>query len=282
MVIVDTHVHVWEMPPVAPIGPTAPSFTALPEAAGPVELLLDDMDANGVDAAVLVQTSWSTWDNAYVARAAADSKRLCSIGLIDPLDHGNAKRVGRWMDQFAMRGFRLHPDYYPDVEILALPRNAALFKEIEARTGIVKVHNRAPNAHQLDAVAGCHRGITWIIDHLMYPEPAMAATDWREYAPVLALARHPNVRLTISDVHSRSDEGFPYRDMHEVVRRALDAFGIERCLWGTGYPGHHRKRHGWPSLAGELRLVREGFDWLTGEDRRLLLGANARKLFGFG
>ena len=280
--IVDTHVHVWEMPPVAPVGPTAPSFTAVPDAAAPVELLLADMDANGVDAAVLVQTSWSTWDNTYVARAAAGSGRLCSIGLIDPLDEGNAQRAGTWMDRFGMRGFRFHPDYYPDVEILTLPHNATLFEEVEARTGIVKVHNRAPNAHQLDAAAGRYPGITWIIDHLMYPEPAMAATDWHDYAPVLALARHPNVRLTISDVHSRSDKGFPFRDMHEVVRRAVDAFGIERCLWGTGYPGHHRERHGWPSLADELRLVRDGFDWLTAGERELLLGENARRLFGFG
>ena len=170
-----------------------------------------------------------------------------------------------------MRGFRFHPDYYPEVEILTLPHNIALFQEIEARAGIVKVHNRVPNAHQLDAVAGRYPGITWIIDHLMYPEPAMAATGWRDYEPVLELARHPNVRLTISDVHSRSDEGFPYRDLHEVVRRAVDAFGIERCLWGTGYPGHHRERHGWPSLADELRLVREGFDWLAAGERDLLL-----------
>ena len=128
--------------------------------------------------------------------------------------------------------------------------------------------------------------------------------------------------------------------MHEVVRRAIDGFGIERCLWGTGYwelescfqattrraslpatasttasessspssllssparrvssrvnrsacslvpsacyPGHHRERHGWPSLADELRLVREGFDWLSAGERELLLGENARKLFGFG
>ena len=278
--IIDTHVHVWELPPVAPIGPTAATWTALPGEAGPVELLLADLDANGVDAAVLVQTSWSTWDNSYVAAAAAGG-RLRSIGLIDPLDHGSARRVGTWMDRFAMRGFRFHPDYYPEVEILTLPHNIALFREIEARAGIVKVHNRVPNAHQLDAVAGRYPGITWIIDHLMYPEPAMAATGWRDYEPVLELARHPNVRLTISDVHSRSDEGFPYRDLHEVVRRAVDAFGIERCLWGTGYPGHHRERHGWPSLADELRLVREGFDWLAAGERDLLLGENARRLFDF-
>ena len=47
--IVDTHVHIWEMPPIAEIGPSAPNFTAQPEVHGNAELLLDDMDANGVD-----------------------------------------------------------------------------------------------------------------------------------------------------------------------------------------------------------------------------------------
>ena len=281
--IVDTHVHVWEMPPVAPIGPTASSFTSLPEEAGPVELLIEDMDANGVDAAVLVQTSWSTWDNTYVAEAAARyPRRLRSIGLIDALDPRSADLVGHWMDALGMRGFRFHPDYYPDDQILTDPRSAPLLKEIENREGIVKVHNRVSSAHQLADAARRYPGITWIIDHLMYPEPRMAADGWREYRPVLRLAERENVFLTISDVHSRSDEGFPFRDMHQVIKRGIDAFGIDRCLWGTGYPGHLRGAHGWPPLADELRLVREGLDWMTSAERASILGENARRLFGYG
>ena len=280
--IVDTHVHVWEMPPVAPIGPTAPSFRSLPEEAGPVELLIRDMDANGVDAAVLVQTSWSTWDNTYVAEAAARyPQRLRSIGLIDPLDRRSVVQAAEWIDVFGMQGFRFHPDYYPDVEILTGPRAAPLLKEIEDWEGIVKVHNRVPNAHQLADAAGRHPGITWIIDHLMYPEPRMAPDGWREYRPVLRLAERENVFLTISDVHSRSEVGFPFQDMHDVIKRAVDAFGIDRCLWGTGYPGHLRVAHGWPPLADELRLVREGLEWLTATERASILGENARRLFGY-
>ena len=58
--IVDTHVHIWEMPPIAPIGPSAPNFISKPKAHGNAELQLADMDANGVDKTVLVQTSFST------------------------------------------------------------------------------------------------------------------------------------------------------------------------------------------------------------------------------
>ncbi len=66
----------------------------------------------------------------------------------------------------------------------------------------------------------------------------------------------------------------------EGVGGFIDAFGIERCMWGTGYPGYHRVEHGWPSLADELKIVREAFDWLTDESRSLLLGDNAARVWG--
>jgi len=50
-------------------------------------------------------------------------------------------------------------------------------------------------------------------------------------------------------------------------------------MWGTGYPGYHRVEHGWLSLADELKLVREGFDWLTEEERDKYLGGNAMRVW---
>ena len=281
--ILDGHVHIWELPPIAPVGPTAPTWNAPdPEEAGSAELLLEDMDANGVDVAVLVQSSGSTWDNTYVAQAAKhNSDRFRSIGLVDPLDANNAASVCKWMDDFGVSGFRFHPDYYPKHDVLTLDHNQAMFLEIESRNGIVKVHNRVGNSHQLAQTAAKYTGITWIIDHMMYPEPHMADNAWREYRPVLDLANHKNVYMMISDVHNRSARSFPFTDMHDVVKLAIDAFGIERCLWGTGYPGYHREKHGWLSLADELRLVRDGFDWLTDSERDMLLGGTAVKVYAF-
>ena len=280
--IIDCHVHVWELPPIAPVGPTAPTWTAVTDEAGPTELLIDDMDANGVDAVVLVQSSGSTWDNTYVADSAnAHRDRFRSIGLVDPMDAENASVAARWMDDFGMSGFRFHPDYYPDDEVLDPERNGPLFRAIEEREGIVKVHNRVGNVGQMARILGEYPGITWIIDHMMYPEPWMAGDGWMTYLPVLDLAQYPNVVMMISDVHNRSGEGFPYRDMHGVVGMAIDAFGIERCIWGTGYPGYLREKNGWISLAEELRLVMEGFDWLTHAEREMLLGGNAKLIYAF-
>ena len=279
--IVDTHVHIWEMPPIAPIGTSAPSFTSKPAAHGNAELLLEDMDANGVDKTVLVQTSFSTWDNEYVATSAIRyPDRFVSMGLIDPMADDNAVLVKYWMDTHGMQGFRFHPQYYSNVDILKRTENDIMFRQIEQRSGIVQIHNRPEHAHQLDFVAARYPGITWLIDHMMYPTPDMAP-DWDEYRPVLALARHRNVFMKISDIHNRSAGPFPFLDMHDVVKLAIDAFGIERCMWGTGYPGYHRVKHGWLSLEDELRLVLEGFDWLTSNEQAKLLGQNAMDVWNW-
>jgi len=178
-----------------------------------------------------------------------------------------------------MQGFRFHPQYYSEVDILKRSENAAMFNEIEKRSGIVQIHNRPEHAHQLDYVAAKYPGITWLIDHMMYPEPHMAP-DWNEYQPVLALAKHSNVLMKISDIHNRSDsDQHPFSDMHEVIKMAMDAFGVDRVMWGTGYPGYHRVEHGWLSLEDELKLVRDGFDWLSAEEKNKYLGLNALRIW---
>ena len=284
--IVDTHVHIWEVPPFAPVGPTRPDQGGGPKVAGTAELLLEDMDANGVDWTVIVQTSTSTWDNGYIAESAAKyPARLIPHGLVDPLDPDNTSIASRWMDDYGMRGFRFHPMYY-DVDdpaegkILTKPETQDMLAAIEKRGGIVQIHCWAHHADQMDVAAARFPGIMWLIDHMMYPYPKWAADDWASYNQVLNLARHPNVFMKISDVHNRSEEDYPHRDMHPLVKRAIGTFGVERCLWGTGYPGHFRVGANWPPLDGELRIIREGLDWLSDSDVSAILGDNAARIWG--
>ena len=50
------------------------------------------MDTHGVDWTVLVQTSWSTWDNGYIADSVERfPDRFIGHGLIDPQDPNNAE-----------------------------------------------------------------------------------------------------------------------------------------------------------------------------------------------
>lgn len=274
LMIVDTHVHIWQVPPVAPVGPTAPSFTSRPSEAATAEELLSDMDAHGVDWAVIVQSSFSTWDNGYIADSAASHpRRLIAHGLVDPEDPQNADQARRWMAERGVRGFRFHPVYYDDA-VMTRQANARLWETLEELGAVVQVHMRAIHAPQLDEIAARHPNIPFLIDHMGYPDFA-ESPHFSSFRPILNLAKHSNVHVKISDTARHSKAEFPYPDVQAAIRLLKNAFGIERMLWGTGYPGRHRLAYGWPSLADELRFVREGLDWLSATEQQRLLGGNA-------
>ena len=94
------------------------------------------------------------------------------------------------------------------------------------------------------------------------------------------LARYDNVHLKLSDVAGHSRQDYPYPDVHPFIVRMFSAFGAERMIWGTGYPGHHRAKHNWPSLAQELRLIREGLPFLGEDDKERILGGTAARIWG--
>ncbi len=280
--IVDTHVHIWEIdPPRYPVGPTAPTWTAEPDEPGTADELVADMDANAVDMSVLVQTSWSTWDNGYMSDSVDRfPDRFVGHGLIDPQDpSGNVEQVRYWMEERGLVGFRFHPFYYPDEQILVDDSNRPMWEELAAQEAVVQFHMKPWDAVQVDEIARRHPQMKLIIDHMGYPD---LETRMEAFRPILDLAGHERMFVKISDVKGRSREAFPFRDVHPYVRALLGAFGVERAMWGTGYPGHHRVKHNWLSLADELRLVREGYDFLTDTQKDRLLGGTAVEVWGLG
>jgi predicted TIM-barrel fold metal-dependent hydrolase len=280
--IIDTHVHVWEIdPPRYPIGPTAPGWTALPDEPGTADELLAEMDAHGVDCSVLVQTSWSTWDNGYIADSVARfPHRFIGHGLIDPQDANNAQVARYWVQERGLAGFRFHPMYYPGEEILLTPQNQGLWEEIAALDVVIQFHLRAEHANQVATIAARYPHLRLIIDHMGYPDvTAGGPLGAAAFQPIIDLARFDNVHFKLSDVHGHSKMAFPYEDVHPYIQMLLNAFGSRRTVWGTGYPGHHRVKHKWPPLAEELRLIREGLPFLNGTDKENILGSTAKKLW---
>ncbi len=277
--IVDTHVHVWEIdPPKYPIGPTSPNWNSYPDEPGTADELLAEMDTHGVDWTVLVQTSWSTWDNGYIADSVERfPDRFIGHGLIDPQDPSNAEQVRYWISERGLAGFRFHPMYYPDEKILLTRQNEPMWEEIASLDAVIQFHLRAEFADQVAVIAARHPSLKLILDHMGYPQVNANEADFQ---PIVDLARHDNMYLKLSDVASRSSQDFPYTDVHPFIEKLVGAFGPERMVWGTGYPGHHRLKHNWPTLDQELRLVREGLPFLTDPERERILGGTAAEIWG--
>src|SRR6516164_11669943 len=77
-----------------------------------------------------------------------------------------------------------------------------------------------------------------VIDHLGLLQPArppVPAEVWADLPKLLALAQYKNVRVKVSGACTMSHQPFPYDDIWEPVLRVIDAFGLDRCMWGTDW-----------------------------------------------
>ena len=277
--IIDTHVHVWEIDAVKyPLGPTISTWNNYPDQPGTADELINEMDEHQIDWSVLIQSSWSTWDNSYIADSVKRyPNRLIGQGLIDPYDKTNADKISYWINKQGLSGFRFHPIYYPEEKILLKKQNRPMWDEISNTRSIIQFHLDPKFADQIEVIAALYPDTTIIIDHLGYPN---VTKNMSEYNPILELARFPNIFMKLSDVSGRSKLNFPFYDVHPFIQKTIDSLGTQRLIWGTGFPGKHRVKNGWLPLKKELELIRNGLPFLSSQDQDYILGITASKLWG--
>ena len=83
-----------------------------------------------------------------------------------------------------------------------------------------------------------HPGTRFIIDHLGIVQPHVkpaAPEPWADLPKVLELAKRPNAVLKVSGACTLSHQPYPFPDIWDPLARVFDAWGFERCLWGTDW-----------------------------------------------
>ena len=53
---------------------------------------------------------------------------------------------------------------------------------------------------------------------------------------MLRLSRHKNLHAKLTFLPTGSTTGYPCADMHAACLKIIDAFGPERCVWGSDFP----------------------------------------------
>jgi predicted TIM-barrel fold metal-dependent hydrolase len=61
-----------------------------------------------------------------------------------------------------------------------------------------------------------------------------------------------------------------------MIRRVLDAFGPERCMWASDAPYQVQPPH---TYAASIKLIRDHFTGLSQGDREWLLRKTAERVF---
>ncbi len=286
--IIDTHMHVWgnDRKRYPFVHPYQPDFVDAPHSAT-LESLIADMDEHGCTHSVLVQVIYHGWDNQYLAACLQKyPSRLRGHGLIDPTDIQVADKLEFWMEQRGLHGMRFSPIYYENGQHggddwIEAPHMHRLWKVAAARRAIFNFFISPRQLPKLARMIRTYPEVPIVIDHLGRAD--LKSTDAEaELKNLLDLARMKNVWVKVSELNAVSREvAYPFRDTYGWVKRVYEAFGPDRLLFGTGFPGSARAAYNRPTLREEIDLIDRHIPCFTADDRLKILGGNAAKLWNF-
>jgi len=265
MPIVDSQVHIWGADtPARPWPKRGPPQR--PVALGKDELLRE-MDAAGVDRAIIVPPSWEGDRNDLAIEAAvAHPKRFAIMGRLDPQDPASRGRLRAWRKQPGMLGLRF-TFHTPVLKPLLTEGHMDWVWHEAEEAGVpiyVLVHHDA--VHLIDEVARRYPGLRLVMDHLALSSKQKDEEAFAGLDKLLAIAKRPNVAAKCSALPCYSTDKYPYPSLHQYIRRAYDAFGPQRLFWGTDIsrsPIPYRQH---------VTLFTEELPWLKGRDLELVMG----------
>jgi len=275
--IIDTHLEVWTLDPRFPFHhPERPNLKV--DMAAPIENEVDEMREFGLKYAVLINPRYYGWDNSYISDSLHRYPKLfVAHGLIDPLDPNVADRLRYWVVERGFQGMRFSPLYHPQSTWLNSKEHYALWRVAEKLGAVFNFYILPHQMPMLEDMAGRFPGVKIVVDHLGKPD-LKAADPWPEFRKMFRLKKFPQVWISASEPYELSlTKQFPYRDTYPFFKATYEEFGGAQLIWGTGYP---RPRWELP-MDKELEFVDSALDFYTPQDRELLLGKNALRIWKF-
>lgn len=294
--IIDAHSHLWLKQDTSWDGKVIRSLTngrslflgeevqMLPpfmtDGRNTAEVFLSNMDYARVSAAVVVQEFIDGLQNDYLAEVMRRyPDRFFCMGMADYLNDGFLEQVR----QLAAQGFRglAIPAHRLLGRSLLDDEMMAMFRLMEER-GLLLSITLADGDRQVgemeEVIGECPR-LRIAVGHLCMAEPPQTPCwDNASWRAQVMLARHPNVMIESGGMAwLYNAEFYPFPSAVRAIREAADMVGMEKLMWGSDYP-----------RTITAITYRMSYDFivkselLTDGEKRLFLGENARRFYGFG
>jgi predicted TIM-barrel fold metal-dependent hydrolase len=275
MVIVDAQVHAYERNHRG--RPWADVLHGPPEVTG--DDMVAAMDAVRVNGALLVSPfTMYRYDASYAIDVhAAHPGRFGLIKPVDPGDPGVVETIADWASTNGAVAVRIMMTRGVSTDAANPGINRVLAAAAQYSLPVnLLCWGRLDLARQL---AARNPNTRLVIDHLglQQPfEPPVPAEPFADLPKLLTLANHDNVTVKISGACTLSHEPFPYRDLWDPLGRIFDAFGLDRCMWGTD----------WTRAVTFLTYEQgvEAFratDRLSDSDRAALMGETVQRVYNW-
>src|SRR5712672_992455 len=264
--IVDAQVHLWtaETPEWRWVPGRPPQ---LPEPFT-IEKLVPLMDEAGVDRVVVVPPSWPGDRNDYGLEAARRyPERFHVMGRLPLEKPESAALLPKWKEQPGMLGVRL--TFLGPQEKWVTDGTADWFWPAAEKAGLPVMFLAPGHGADFARIAERHPGLTLIIDHMNVTLDIAKNNKVPEaLAQTVALAKYPNVSCKVSASPGISSEPYPFADVKPHLRRVFEAFGRERCYWGTDMTNSFAKA----TYRQRVTQFTETLDFLTEEDKDWVMG----------
>lgn len=276
--IIDTHLEVWTFDPQFPFHhPEHPEIKRVAIEA-PIENEVAEMQEFGLSYAVLINPRFYGWDNSYISYALHKyPDRFVAHGLLDPLGPDPTASLRFWIKEQGFQGMRFSPLYAPQSTWLNAKELYPMWREAERLGAVFNFYILPHQMPMLEDMAGRFAGVKIVVDHLGEPD-LNSADPWAGFRNMFRLKRFPQVWISASEPYEISKtKQYPYLDTYPFFKAAYEEFGARQLIWGTGYP---KPRWELP-MNKELEFVNSVLDFYTREDRELILGKNAPRIWSF-
>src|SRR2546425_2560271 len=271
MLIIDTHAHIYaeDEKRYAPIDkPLRP-----PEVKGRLGRLRAMSASHGVRAVCLIQTStFYRFDNRYICDSAkVSSDWAAGVCTLDPDDPHSPDLLFQYKRECGIKGMRSIPGESGKIDDGGV-RN--LWKKAADEGMVVNALIHHENTENLSRMLGDFTSLRVVLDHCMYP--AIGPEYDAILNDVLRLSRFKNLYAKLTFVPMGSKQKYPCTDLHDAVLEIVDAFGADRCMWGSDFPCEL-----WTpgiSYSQHLQIFLSDLP-LRDQARQQILGLTAKKLW---
>jgi predicted TIM-barrel fold metal-dependent hydrolase len=263
MLIVDSQIHIWKNGKMSPQHRQIPTFSA--------DDALAEMAAAGVDGAVIHPPSalGEAANELAVEAVRKHPDKFCILGHFDLESPDRENIVARWRERPGMLGFRFTFNL-PEQKTWWTDGSLDWFWPACEKAGlVVGLLATGENIKALGKIAERHPGLKLNIDHIGRGGGRSEKKDdaaYADLADMLALAKLSNVGVKLSGAPSTSTQPYPYKNIHGYLRQIVEAFGPDRCFWGTDItrmPCSYRQC---------VTMFTEELSWLKGRDLERVMG----------
>jgi len=229
--IVDAQVHLWKAE--SPDWPWVPGMTPQMPEPFTIERLVPLMDEVGVDRAVIVPPSWPGDRNDYGIEAAKRyPNRFAVMGRIPLKNPESAALLPKWKEQPGLLGIRV--TFLGPAAAWLTDGTADWFWPAAEKAGLPVMFLTPGRTSEFARIAERHPQLTLIADHMGVGTDVVKAGKLLDAIDqTVLLAKYPNVSVKLSAAPNYSTEAYPFRDFAPHIRRLFDAYGPQRCYWGT-------------------------------------------------